>query len=435
MSKPSVLIIGGGVFGTSTAFHLAQRGYDQVTVVDRFDAPSKDSAATDLNKIIRADYPNALYAELGLETLGVWKDPASLFSGLYHETGWIIGGHEATNGWLESAKELARKTNRPGVEYMSAEQMRQKWPALTGEFPDWTNLYSPEAGWVPSGQALLRMARAAHALGARYITGHAGHIKKLVYDRDGTCRGAVAANGEFHTADMVVVAAGASLPALVDGAGTDVTAQTSAICVIQLEPHEIEQYKDIPIIDDFEQGILFPPDEHGLIKLCSVRLVTNYNDHEHPGASVLHSAGDFPYDGCPEELDAEIRQFLRDTLPELADRPFVHTRLCWDGMAADLNFRICPYPETKSLYIATAGSNHGFKFLPVIGKYVADMLEGKLGKEWVDLWSWKFGSVPEDFQDPHPFPLRDLAELTGWKNRNAPGAGRLPWTWSRTSLL
>ena len=103
-------------------------------------------------------------------------------------------------------------------------------------------------------------------------------------------------------------------------------------------------------------------------------------------------------------------------------------------MAKDLNFRICPYPSTKNLYIATAGSNHGFKFLPVIGKYIADMLEGKLAKEWTDLWSWRFGKVPANFQDPHPFPLRDLSELTGWKGRNAPGAGKLPWTWSRSRL-
>lgn len=112
---------------------------------------------------------------------------------------------------------------------------------------------------VPSGQALLRMALAAQEKGARYITGDAGHIKKLLYDRDGTCTGVVAANGQVHQADMVVVAAGASLPALVEGAGTDVVAQTSAICVMQLEPHEVDKYKDIPIIDDFEQGELELP--------------------------------------------------------------------------------------------------------------------------------------------------------------------------------
>ncbi|KAH8892982.1 FAD dependent oxidoreductase [Thozetella sp. PMI_491] len=403
MGKPSVLIVGGGVFGTSTAYHLAERGYDNVTVVDRFAAPSKDSAATDLNKVIRTDYPNPLYAKLGQEAKNVWESPSSLFSGLYRETGWIMGAHDMTTGWLESARETAKKANRDGVVYMSADEIRGKWPALTGDFPGWTNLYSPAAGWVPSGQALLRMATAAQAKGVKYVTGDAGHIKRLWYDQSGTCKGAIAANGQIHQADLVVVAAGASLPALVEGARTDVKAETSAIFVIKLESHEVE----------------------------NVRLVTNYKNHSVPGASVLHSVGDYPHDGCPKELEDEMRQFVREMIPELADRPFVTTRLCWDGMACDLNFRVCPYPQTKNLFIATAGSNHGFKFLPVIGKYVADMLEGKLGQEWIDLWSWKFGKTPANFQDPHPWPRRDLSDMTGWKGRNAPGAGKLPWTWSR----
>ncbi|KAH6965286.1 FAD dependent oxidoreductase [Fusarium venenatum] len=434
MSKPSVLIIGGGVFGTSTAYHLAQRGYTNVTVVDRFAAPSRDSAGTDLNKVIRADYPNPHYAKLGLETLDVWKDPESLFQGLYSETGWIMGGHPETNQWLENAKVLADKTGREGVEYLSQEEMKEKWPALTGDFPGWTNLFSPQAGWVPSGQALLRMAKAAEAMGVRYITGPSGQIKTLVYDENKTCKGAIAANGRYHFADKIIVSAGASLPALINGARTDVRAETSVICVIKLEPDEIEKYKDIPIIDDFEQGIIFPPDENGLIKLCSVRLVTNYEDHEHAGSSILHSIGDYPFDGCPQELEVEIRQFVRDMMPELADRPFVHTRMCWDGMATDLNFRICPYPETENLIIATAGSNHGFKFLPIIGKYVADLVENKLDPGLKDLWRWKFGEKPTDFQDPHPYPRRDLSELTGWKGRNAPAGGKLPWTWSRSRI-
>lgn len=102
-----------------------------------------------------------------------------------------------------------------------------------------------------------------------------------------------------------------------------------------------------------------------------------------------------------------------------------------DGIASDLNFRVCSYPNTKNLFVATVGSNHGFKFLPIIGKYVIDMLEGKLSEDYKELWSWKNGRVPEGTQDPHPWPLRDLSDLSGWRSRNAAGGGKLPWTWSR----
>ncbi|KAI0159937.1 FAD dependent oxidoreductase [Hypoxylon sp. FL1284] len=426
----SVLIVGGGVFGTSTAYHLASRGYKSVTVIDRFDAPSKDSAGCDLNKVIRADYPNPLYARLGQEAMKEWKDPKSLFAGLYRESGWIMSGHDLTRDWLESSRKLSEKIGRKGVKYMSADEIKQQWPAFTGDFAGWTNLYSPAAGWVPAGQALLRMANAARKLGVKYIFGDTGYARKLVYAADGTCTGVITADGATRNADVVVLASGANTASLVE-AKEEVVANSSAIMVIKLEPDEIAKYRDIPIVDDFEQAIIFPPDENGLIKLCSCRNITNYKNASVPGSSVTHSLGDYPYDGCPKEIEDEIRSFVREMIPELADRPLYHSKLCWDGIAKDLNFRICPYPRTKNLFVGTVGSNHGFKFLPVIGRYVADMLEGRLGREYADLWKWKYGAVPEDHKDPHPWPARELSQLSGWAERHAPGRRELPWTWSR----
>lgn len=100
------------------------------------------------------------------------------------------------------------------------------------------------------------MANAARSNGVKYISGDAGYVKKLVYEQDGTCTGAVSADGTVHKADIVLLASGANTATLVDLAKQEVVAQCSAIMVIQLEPHEVEKYKNIPIIDDFEQGRL-----------------------------------------------------------------------------------------------------------------------------------------------------------------------------------
>jgi sarcosine oxidase/L-pipecolate oxidase len=48
----SVLIVGGGTWGTSTALELARRGYIDVTVIDPYPVPSPISAGTDNNKIV-----------------------------------------------------------------------------------------------------------------------------------------------------------------------------------------------------------------------------------------------------------------------------------------------------------------------------------------------------------------------------------------------
>jgi sarcosine oxidase/L-pipecolate oxidase len=48
--EESVLIVGGGCFGISTAHHLLRRGYKDVTVVDRSDVlPAPDAASTDIS--------------------------------------------------------------------------------------------------------------------------------------------------------------------------------------------------------------------------------------------------------------------------------------------------------------------------------------------------------------------------------------------------
>ncbi|OAL53101.1 sarcosine oxidase [Pyrenochaeta sp. DS3sAY3a] len=424
--QPSILIVGGGAFGTSSAYHLSRRGYTKVTVLDRFAAPSKDAAATDLNKIVRFDYPNPLYSRLGLEAMKIWEASGNLFSGLFRRTGWIMGAHEMTADFLQSSYETSKSAGREGVKFIDIPETKKMFPQFTGDFPGWTNLWSPQAGWVPSGQALLRMATAAQASGVNYVTGDAGWVKKLIYDDSGKCVGALGNNGQAHLADIVVLCTGANTAALID-AKDEIVARSHCVGVIQLTPDEVQQYKDLPIVDDFEQGILFPPDENGLLKLCSCRFITNYYNSHVPGASLGHSHEDHAEDGVPRQIESEMREFVRDMLPELADREWTSTRMCWDGDTKDVNFRVCPSPTNGNLFIATAGSGHGFKFMPVIGKYVVDLIEGKLSEEYKDLWKWRFGQVPpKTGKEPHPWPQRDLGELDGWKGRNKRTTSFLP---------
>ena len=57
-------------------------------------------------------------------------------------------------------------------------------------------------------------------------------------------------------------------------------------------------------------------------------------------------------------------------------------------MTPSEDFIISPHSACPGLYIATCGSFHGFKFLPVLGKYVVEMLEGRLDPELQKKWAW-----------------------------------------------
>lgn len=83
--KPSVLIVGAGEFGASTAVELLRsNNYSTVTIIDRAsEIPALDAASTDINKVVRFDYTDADYAKLGLESVRRWRTDE--WKGIYNE--------------------------------------------------------------------------------------------------------------------------------------------------------------------------------------------------------------------------------------------------------------------------------------------------------------------------------------------------------------
>lgn len=69
-----ILIVGSGAWGLSTALHLTNAGYKNVTVFDRAsEIPSRYSAGYDLNKIVRAEYEDPFYTDLALVRSATWR--------------------------------------------------------------------------------------------------------------------------------------------------------------------------------------------------------------------------------------------------------------------------------------------------------------------------------------------------------------------------
>jgi hypothetical protein len=89
-----------------------------------------------------------------------------------------------------------------------------------------------------------------------------------------------------------------------------------------------------------------------------------------------------------------------------------------DAVTKNRDFLITPHPHCKGLYLATGGSFHGWKFLPIIGQYVAQMLEGALEEDLSRRWSWDRAPDPDmpDYQKPKRDwkDLRDDDESRSW---------------------
>ncbi|KAH8702252.1 FAD dependent oxidoreductase [Talaromyces proteolyticus] len=390
LSKNSrIIIVGGGTWGCSTALHLTRRAYKNVTVFDPFPVPSAISAGNDINKVLEAGDDEAVVAEilLAAATQGWNKDP--IFTPYFHNVGYILAAsspqaiqnvqdreirHHAGNFFELSTPEGFRKSMPPGV--------------LTGDFAGWKGWHQrSEVGWVHARKAMVAAAREAARLGATFVCGNArGQVKELIYANDGDVHGVKTADGLEHFADRVIIAAGAQAPSLVDFEN-QLRPTAWTVAHIRMSPDEARLYKNIPVIFHSEKGFFIEPDEDKLeLKICD----------EHPGYcnwvlqdDALPRSIPVPRNQIPASSARRIREFLRETAPQLADRPFSHTATMWCADTPNRAFLITAHPRHPSLILAAGDSGHGFTHLPSIGGFVSDLLEGNLDSRIAKSWRWR----------------------------------------------
>lgn len=74
--------------------------------------------------------------------------------------------------------------------------------------------------------------------------------------------------------------------------------------------------------------MFFPPQADGIIKIAAVHFVTNYAP-SHPSISLLRYRSGLMTDGIPKAVEDKMRKWMKEVIPELADRKWDDTRICW----------------------------------------------------------------------------------------------------------
>lgn len=358
----SILIIGGGTWGTSTALHLARRGYTNVNVLDLYAIPSAISAGNDMNKIISSgQYSNRkdeieVNEMLGEQAFSGWNnDP--LFKPYYHDTGLLIAA--CTSAGIERLGVEARPAENTNlVELRRPEQFKKLAPpgVLQGDFPGWRGYFAKSgAGWAQAKGALVAAAQEAQRLGVRFVTGAPqGKVITLIFENNDV-KGAVTADGIIRRADQTILCAGANADQLLDFK-QQLRPIAWTLVHITLTPEERELYKNIPVIFNIERGFFFEPNRDGEIKICD----------EHPGYTNMVQSTDgsfrsmpFEKTQVPKASDARVRALLSETMPQFASRPFSFARICWCADTANREFLIDRHPQHPSLILGCGASGRG----------------------------------------------------------------------------
>lgn len=264
-----VVIVGAGIFGLSTAYHLAQRTSNPSTIVvlDRAPPPSQSAASTDLNKIVRADYSNPLYMELGLEAIQAWKEnPLFRDAGIYHQTGWIMCDEQGSD-LGQRIQQNFQKTGFDPMQELCENDVRQDWGGLlkdTDLTPFGSYYFNPLAGWANAGRAMEILASETQRMGVRYIVGEA---ERLVLGEN-SVKGVETKSGDVLTAGKVLLCTGAWTSELMTSTEDKlkipskdrIEAQMIAagVCVahVQLSEEEQTQYDQLPVYVYGGQGAI-----------------------------------------------------------------------------------------------------------------------------------------------------------------------------------
>ncbi|KAF2827568.1 FAD dependent oxidoreductase [Ophiobolus disseminans] len=385
----TILIIGAGTWGCSIALELARRGHAGITVLDGHPFPSAISAGNDLNKIAEAaNEPSSsdsdsdhFWNTIHSLSMHQWKhDP--VFSSFYHETGFIMAavGDDAYQECLD----CANSEQSPLVHLNTEADFKSTMPegVLQSSFPGWRGFWKRKgAGWVFAIGALKAMHDEASRLGVRFLIGDAkGRITEVLYTADKSAvTGARTADGVDHIANQTILAAGASSCQLLDFK-QQLRPTAWTLAHLPLSAEEAHSYRNLPVLYGVDRGFFIEPDvEKHEMKICD----------EHPGyinPVVDPSTGQtnsvpFARQQIPLAAEQRMRRLLRETMPQLADRPFTFARLCWDADTADRIFLIDKHPDIKNIVVAVGGSGHGFMTSPAIGGLVADIVEEKNGVE------------------------------------------------------
>ncbi|KXL49023.1 hypothetical protein M433DRAFT_132819 [Acidomyces richmondensis BFW] len=412
--EPTVLIIGAGTFGTSIAFHLAESYKDpsRVTVVDRW-APSsqndKPSASYDTNRVVRTDYRTLTYSNLAFESIHPWFWNIHL-QGHFHKTGWIALDEEGSD-LSQSVREVFKSRGSDYTETIDLQALNAgkcNWGDVTkGTCVDgFSNAYfNPEAGWCNAACATAAYMQAAVDRGVNRITGEVDHL--IFNQNNGGIEGVEMRDGKTLKAKKVVLAAGAWTSSLLSpieekiAANENIEQQVKAVGHVSayytLSDDEVRRFEQskLPVICYGQLGEVIPPSsQNKTLKFNNSHTDIVNTITTKSGAKISVPPSTRSQLEVPEKLKRETEDLiLSRLLPEFTrQRRPTHWRICYDAVTPTEDLLMCKHPnqQLNNLYLAVGGSFHSYKFLPVAGKYMINVLKGNTNGEEKDrIWGWK----------------------------------------------
>lgn len=352
-----IIIVGGGVMGTSLAWHLARRRVGRVMLLEKSHLGAGSSGKS--GAIIRQHYSNRLTAAMAQKSLRVFEHFEDVVCGppVFTRTGMVIIVGQGDRAGLEANLALQKELGID-VNLVSAQTLAEIDPnARLAE--DELAAFEAEAGYVEAVQVVASYADAARKEGADIRLGV--EVQALLTE-GGKVAGVETNEGRYHSR-CVVLATGPWAAQLGKELGLKLPVQPCRTQVaLYRKPADFGRRG--VVYGDFVQGLYFKP-THG--------------DMVHAG-SLAGEEVQQPVD--PDDYnEAADGAWLPQVRQRLGRRyPAMHRGYGRGGYGAlyaitpDWHPILDRLPGLDGGYCAVGFSGHGFKMSPIVGQLMTELI-------------------------------------------------------------
>jgi sarcosine oxidase, subunit beta len=369
-----VVIIGGGIVGSSIAYHLAEAGCANVLIVEREEKQGLGSTSKSMGGV-RAQFATPINIQMSIYSIDLFSrfEEVTGQTADYRAHGYLFcATAEAHLNYLRENQEKQKAFGLKNAEMVSREDVVKMVPQLIADDVI-GGAYCPTDGFVDPYGVMTGFAKRAKELGARVwldtaVTG--------VDVENGAVTGVRTTRGEVSTRN-VVNAAGPWAASVAQMAGVELPVTPLRRQIVKTQRCDFLPAK-FPMVIDMSTGFHFRREGEAILMAWP-------DDEETCGFNTA-----FTHDFLEKILTRAV-----DRVPQFADLP-VNPKQCWAGMyevSPDHHAIIGPAPGVKGLFFANGFSGHGVMHSPASGRITADLILGR-----------------QSFVDPAPLGVERFAE-------------------------
>jgi sarcosine oxidase, subunit beta len=355
MTTAEVFIVGGGIVGSSIAYHLTAAGCSNVLVVERETQQGKGSTGKSMGGV-RAQFSTSVNIQMSLYAIPFY---ASFDERLGHPAGYRPQGYlfcatsEKHMAYLRGNYERQVALGLKDARIVTGDEIRSLFPLLRGDDIVGGSFCSSD-GFVDPYSAMIGFMTWASEHGAKLWKNTS--VTAIHRDANGisemeTVRGPVSTR-------VVVNCAGPWAAEIAKMAGVDLPVQPLRRMLVPTEP--FDQFPHTaPMIIDMSNGFHFRPESLGFLLA--------WNDPEETP-------------GYKSEFEPS---FIEKILTRAADRVpcfenlAVNPKRAWAGlyeMTPDHHPILGEAPQAPGFFLANGFSGHGVMHAPATGKILSDLI-------------------------------------------------------------